>query len=279
MTTELESLPPIRDILHKYCINADKKLGQNFLFDLNLTDRIARSAGNLKDVHVLEIGPGPGALTRSLLRAGAIVTAIEMDKKCVHALNDYLAPAANSRLRIINGDALDARIYSHLPAKMLVVANLPYNISTTLLNMWLDRLELFSGFTLMFQKEVADRIASEPDCKDYGRLSVRVQWLCETRHELDIPPEAFFPPPKITSSVISITPRKVPLFAASATTLEKLCKATFGQRRKTLRVSLKQIINNPLEVLSAASIEDNRRPENLTIEEFCKLARAIDSAR
>lgn len=278
MIPNLSNLPSIRDILHKYGIDANKKLGQNFLLDPNITDRIARSAGDLKDVHVLEIGPGPGGLTRSLLSAGAIVTAIEMDKKCVDALNYSLVPAANGRLKIISGDALDIRTYANLPAKMMVIANLPYNISTALLTMWLDRLELFSGFTLMFQKEVADRIASEPNCKDYGRLSIKVQWLCETRHELDLPPTAFYPPPKVTSSVITITPRPQILFEANAVTLERLCKATFGQRRKTLRVSMKQISDNPVALLSAAGIDDNRRPEQLTIEEFCTLARIVDAA-
>jgi 16S rRNA (adenine1518-N6/adenine1519-N6)-dimethyltransferase len=277
MAKYLGLLPSIRDILHKYDITADKKFGQNFLFDINLTDKIARSAGNLQDVPVLEIGPGPGALTRSLLEAGALLTALEMDNKFVNALNNYLVPAANGRLMVINGDALDIRNYANLPKKIMVVANLPYNISTALLAMWLDRIELFSGFTLMFQKEVADRIMSEPNSKDYGRLSVKVQWLCETQHEFDIPPEAFFPPPKVTSSVITITPLAKRRGEANAATLERVCKAAFGQRRKTLRVSLKQISQNPQELLTKAGIDDNRRPENLSIEEFCAIARAIDS--
>jgi 16S rRNA (adenine1518-N6/adenine1519-N6)-dimethyltransferase len=275
---DIKSLPPIRDILHKYGINADKKLGQNFLFDLNITDRIARSAGIRPDMNVLEIGPGPGALTRSLLNAGAIVNAMEMDRKCISALSDYLVPAANGRLNIISGDALDMRNYSSLPANIMVVANLPYNISTALLAMWLDRIELFSEFTLMFQKEVADRIMSEPNSKDYGRLSVKVQWLCDVQHEFDLPPEAFSPAPKVTSSVIKITPRAQKRGEADAKTLERVCKAAFGQRRKTLRVSLKQISGNPQELLAKAGIDDNRRPENLTIEEFCALARAVDSS-
>jgi len=278
MVTDFGALPSIRDILHRYDIAADKKLGQNFLFDLNLTDKIARSAGNLKDVPVLEIGAGPGALTRSLLSAGAIVTAIEMDKKCVSALNYYLVPAANGRLKVINGDALDIRNYANLPEKIMVIANLPYNISTALLTMWLDRIELFSGFTLMFQKEVADRIMSEPNCKDYGRLSVKTQWMCDTRHEFDLPPEAFFPAPKVTSSVITITPLPNKRGEASPATLERVCKAAFGQRRKTLRVSLKQISQNPQALLARAGIDDNRRPENLAIEEFCAIAREVDIA-
>jgi 16S rRNA (adenine1518-N6/adenine1519-N6)-dimethyltransferase len=277
MANELGLLPSIRDILHKYDIAADKKLGQNFLFDLNLTDKIARSAGNINEANILEIGPGPGALTRSLLNAGAIVTAIEMDKKCINALNGYLAPAANRRLSIINGDALDIRNYSNLPEKIMVVANLPYNISTALLTMWLDRIELFSGFTLMFQKEVADRIMSQPNCKEYGRLSVKTQWQCDVRHEFDLPPEAFFPAPKVTSSVITITPRQFRRGQANAATLERVCKAAFGQRRKTLRVSLKQISTNPQNLLARAGIDDSRRPEDLSIEEFCAISREIEA--
>lgn len=273
----LTPLPPIRDILHKYDIKAEKKLGQNFLFDLNITDKIARSAGNLNGVNVLEIGPGPGALTRSLLNAGAIVTVIEMDRKCINALKGYLVPIANDRLQIIHGDALDIGVYSNLPEKIRVVANLPYNISTTLLGMWLDNIEKFSGFTLMFQREVASRIISGPNCKDYGRLSVKTQWLCEAWHEFDIPPTAFFPPPKVTSSVITIIPRPQKLFDAKQETLEKLCKATFGQRRKTLRASLKQICPDPINILRNAGIDDNRRPEQLSVGEFCALARALDN--
>lgn len=274
--TQLNTLPSIKEIIQKYNINADKKLGQNFLYDLNITDKIAKSAGNLQNVQVLEIGPGPGALTRSLLNAGAIVTAIEMDKKCVTALNYYLAPAAKGRLNIIHGDALDKRNYTNLPPKIMVIANLPYNISTALLNQWLDRLECFSGFTLMFQKEVADRIAAAPNCKDYGRLSVRVQFLCDTQHEFDLPPTAFFPPPKVTSSVITITPRPTLRWQADPQILEKLCKAAFGQRRKTLRVSMKQICDNPVAILAKAGINDNKRPEQLTIEELCNLANALN---
>lgn len=273
---DLSKLPPIRDILQKYGINADKKLGQNFLFDLNLTDRIARCTGSLQDVQVLEIGPGPGALTRSLLSAGAIVTAIEMDRKCVTALNEVLVPAAQGRLKIISGDALDKRMYQDITDGARVMANLPYNISTALLTMWMDMPEKFSGFTLMFQKEVADRIMSEPNCKDYGRLSVRTQWEYDVRHEFDIPPEAFHPAPKVTSSVITISRLAQRLGEANQATLERLCKATFGQRRKTLRVSLKQISDNPAALLEKAGIDDNRRPEQLTIQEFCTLARVID---
>lgn len=276
MSLDLSFLPTIREIIEKYGINADKKLGQNFLFDMNITDRIARSTGSLQDVQVLEIGPGPGALTRSLLSAGAIVTAIEMDKKCVNALHHTLIPASNGRLKIISGDALDSRIYENLPDNMQVIANLPYNISTALLTMWLDMPQKFSGFTLMFQKEVADRIMSEPNSKEYGRLSVRVQWENEIRHEFDLPPEAFHPAPKVTSSVITIGKLEQRRGEANQATLERICKAAFGQRRKTLRVSLKQISPNPSELLKAAGIDDSRRPEQLSVEEFCALARVFD---
>ncbi len=273
---DFSSLPPIRDIVHNYGINADKKLGQNFLFDLNITDRIARSTGSLQDVQVLEIGPGPGALTRSLLNAGAIVTAIEMDRKCVNALNNTILPLSKGRLKIISGDALDSRIYADIPDGMQVIANLPYNISTALLTMWLDMPEKFASYTLMFQKEVADRIMSEPNSKEYGRLSVRVQWENAIRHEFDLPPEAFNPPPKVTSSVITITKLDARRGEANQATLERICKAAFGQRRKTLRVSLKQISENPTLLLKTAGIDDNRRPEQLSVEEFCALARVVD---
>jgi 16S rRNA (adenine1518-N6/adenine1519-N6)-dimethyltransferase len=277
MLNSLNELPSISEVLRKYDIRADKKLGQNFLLDSNITDKIARSVGNLKDVHVLEIGPGPGGLTRSLLNAGAIVTAIEMDKKCYNALNHYLVPASNGRLTLINGDALDMRVYENLPPKIMIIANLPYNISTALLTMWLDKLEMFSGFTLMFQKEVADRIMSDPNSKDFGRLSVKVQWQCDVRHEFDLPPEAFSPPPKVTSSIITISPLDQRRGEANPQTLEKLCKAVFGQRRKTLRVSLKQISDTPTALLEKAGIDDNRRPEQLSVEEFCAISREIDA--
>jgi 16S rRNA (adenine1518-N6/adenine1519-N6)-dimethyltransferase len=199
-----------------------------------------------------------------------------MDKKCINALKHTVLPASNGRLKIINGDALDKSLYADLAENTRVIANLPYNISTALLTMWLDMPRAFSDFTLMFQKEVADRIMSQPNSKEYGRLSVRVQWENEIRHEFDLPPEAFHPSPKVTSSVITITKSSQTRGEANLATLEKICKAAFGQRRKTLRVSLKQITNNPTLLLKEANIDDNRRPEQLSVEEFCALARVFD---
>ncbi len=266
------TLPSIREVLAKYKIQADKRLGQNFLFDSNITDKIARSQGNLFDKCVIEIGPGPGLLTRSLLNAGAMVIAIEKDRNCYNALNEYLLPFANGRLKLIQGDAFDKEIYNHVPGKKTIIANLPYNISTALLNLWLDDIENFSSFCLMFQKEVADRIMAEPNCKDYGRLSVKVQLLCDINHEFDLLPDMFFPPPKVTSSVISIIPREKKLVDVNVQKLEKLCKAVFGQRRKTLRVSLKQITQNPSVILDKLGIDSNTRPEQLSVIQLCNLA-------
>jgi 16S rRNA (adenine1518-N6/adenine1519-N6)-dimethyltransferase len=273
----LHNLPPIKDILKSYNISADKRLGQNFLFDGNLTDRIARCSGSLEGKTVIEIGAGPGLLTRSILAAGAeFVTAIEKDQRCFEALNDYLVPQSNKRLTVINEDALKGEIYDKIEGKVKIIANLPYNISTELLFLWLEKIDKFESLTLMFQKEVAMRIMAKPKSKEYGKLSIKAQLLCEIEHEFDIPPSAFFPPPKVTSTVITLVPRKKPLAEVNWQTLDKICKATFGQRRKTLRSSLKQLCKNPSELLSSANIEENRRPEELSIEEFCALACQLD---
>ncbi len=273
----MQDLPPINEILKKYNINADKKLGQNFLFDGNLTDKIARSTGTLDGKTVIEIGPGPGLLTRSILAAGADkVIAIEKDERCINALNDYLVPKSNGRLSIVNADALKTDIYNSTNEKIKIIANLPYNISTELLFMWLDSIDKYESFTLMFQKEVAMRIMAKPKTKDYGRLSIKAQLLCDIDHEFDLPPSAFFPPPKITSSVITLVPRKKALGQVNFKTLDKICKATFGQRRKTLRSSLKQLTSEPANILKSASIDETKRPEELTIEQFCELANSFD---
>lgn len=274
---DMQYLMSVREVVKKYNINADKKLGQNFLFDQNITDKIARAAGDFKGKRILEIGPGPGCLTRSLLEKGADVTAIEMDTRCVNALTEVLLPVAAGRLHIISGDALDKRLYGNIADGTYVIANLPYNISTQLLTNWLDMKGKFSGYTLMFQKEVAARMMAKPSCKDYGRLSVKVQFSCDVEHEFDIPPEAFSPPPKVTSSVITIIPRAYAKYNADEKQLEKLCKAAFGQRRKTLRVSLRQIHDNPVELLKQAGIDDNKRPEQLDIEELCRIANILES--
>lgn len=266
----------LREVIKKYGIWPEKSLGQNFLFDFNLIDRVARSAGALEDVTVIEVGPGPGGLTRMLLGRGAKkVIAIEQDARCFGALAD-IALLAPDRLEVIQADALTVDETMLATGAIKIVANLPYNIATVLLFKWLENIRYFESLTLMFQKEVADRIAASPRCKAYGRVSVMAQWQCHVQHHFDISPEAFIPPPKVTSSVISLIPRAKPLAEANKETLEKVCKATFNQRRKTLRSSLKQISKTPEALLEHAGIIHTRRPEELTVEEFCALSRAYD---
>jgi len=269
-------LPPLRDVIARYGIAAQKRLGQNFLFDLNLTGRIARSAGRLDHATVIEIGPGPGGLTRSLLASGARrVVAIERDRRCLAALGE-LATAYPGRLDLIAGDALEldpARL-SEQPRK--IVANLPYNIATLLLLGWLERAHEYESLTLMFQREVADRLTASPRSKSYGRLSVLVQWVAEVRILFDVPARAFVPPPMVTSSVVAIRPRAEPLAPAHRPTLERITAAAFGQRRKMLRASLKPL-GLPVEPwLERAGVSPTARAEELTIAEFCALARALE---
>lgn len=272
-------LPTIREVINEYGICADKRFGQNFIFDLNLTDKIARSAGKVSGVNVIEIGPGPGALTRSLLRAGAKVTAIEIDHKCYNALQSYLMPHSMGNLKLIQEDALDIKIYQkiyeELGGKYKIVANLPYNISTALLNLWLDNLEFFSGFTLMFQKEVAERLASAPHSKSYGRLSVKTQYLCEVEPQFTIPATAFFPPPKVTSMVVNLKPRDKLEPVTDMTCLYNLLQVVFGQRRKTLKSSMRKICDDPEKLLTLAAIDVNTRPEDLSVQQFCLLSNLL----
>lgn len=252
---------------------AKKSLGQNFLLDLNLTAKIARAGGPFKGINVIEVGPGPGGLTRGLLGTDAIaVHAIERDDRCVAALQS-LVEAAGGRLILHADDALEADYEALCPAPRAIVANLPYNIATTLLIGWLKQLHLFESFTLMFQKEVADRLAAETRTKDYGRLSVLVQWLCTVERKLDLPPSAFTPPPKVTSTVVHITPKKR-RDDIDIALMEKLTAAAFGQRRKMLRQSLKTLGVNAEDLLKKADIEGTRRAEELSVDEFLRLAAA-----
>jgi 16S rRNA (adenine1518-N6/adenine1519-N6)-dimethyltransferase len=273
-------LPPLRDVVRRHGIAARRGLGQNFLFDLNLTQRIARQAGALDAVDVLEIGPGPGGLTRALLAGGARrVVAVERDKRCVAALQELVA-AYPGRLTVIEADALevDERDLVHPPAKL--IANLPYNIATALLLKWLTRdARAFASYTVLLQKEVAERIVAPPGTKAYGRLSVIVQWLCEARALFDIAPSAFTPPPKVTSTVIQLTPRAAPLAPADQATLEAVTAAAFGQRRKMLRQSLKALDPGAEAMLAGLGIDPRRRGETLSIAEFCALARAFRARR
>ena len=252
---------------------ARKSLGQHFLLDANLTARIARAAGDLEHSDVIEVGPGPGGLTRALLARGAKhVFAIERDARCVAALHD-LATAFPGRLEVIEGDALKVDATSLGARPRRIVANLPYNIATVLLIGWLKDAPAFDGMTLMFQTEVAERITAKPGTKAYGRLSVMAQWLCQARIEFNIDRRAFTPPPKVASSVVTLTPRPAPLAPATWTELEAVTAAAFNQRRKMLRSSLRAFGFD----FASLGIASDARAEELSVEQFCALARASAS--
>ena len=269
--SEPPELPPLRDVIKRFGLGARHFLGQHYLLDLNLCARIARAAGDLKDVTVIEIGPGPGGLTRALLDAGARqVVAIERDHRCIAALEE-LADAYPERLRVVEADALEIDTETLAPPRRRIVANLPYNVATPLLLGWLRQIGSFEGLTLMFQKEVALRLAAKPGNKSYGRLSVITQWLAEVRHEFNISKEAFTPPPKVASSVVSLIPRPAPLAPADWETLEKVTARAFGQRRKMLRASLKSLNLD----FGALGIEPTARAEELSVEQFCAIAEAV----
>jgi 16S rRNA (adenine1518-N6/adenine1519-N6)-dimethyltransferase len=272
------SLPPLREVVARHGIAARKSLGQNFLFDLNLTGRIARAAGPLDTGTTIEIGPGPGGLTRALLAAGVRrVVAIERDPRCLAALAE-LAAHYPGRLDIVDGDALklDPAVLTEPPRR--IVANLPYNIATVLLLRWLARIGEYESLTLMFQREVAERLVATPRGPAYGRLSVLVQWLCEARILFDIPGQAFTPAPKVTSSVVRLVPRGQPLAAADKAVLERVTAAAFGQRRKMLRSSLKSLDVPVEQLLAATGIDGTARAEELSVAEFCALARATEKS-
>lgn len=257
---------------------AKRSLGQNFLLDLNITAKIARAAGNLDNINVIEVGPGPGGLTRALLDTDAkSIHAIERDDRCVAALQDAVA-AAQGRLVLHADDALKADYEALCPAPRAIVANLPYNIATPLLIGWLKTLPLFRSFTLMFQKEVADRLVAAPRSKEYGRLSVITQWLCEVERKFDLPPQAFTPPPKVTSSVVHITP-KPRTDDLDIALMERVTAAAFGQRRKMLRQSLKSLGLDTEKLLAAAGIEGTKRAEEIDTGGFVRLARAVRDLR
>jgi 16S rRNA (adenine1518-N6/adenine1519-N6)-dimethyltransferase len=274
----LDSLPPLRDVIATHDLRAEKKLGQNFLLDRNITDKIARAAGPLQGKHIIEIGPGPGGLTRSLLLAGANhVTAIEFDSRAIAALGD-LVDASEGRLTLLHGDALKIDTLDLVDGPTMIVANLPYNIATPLLTRWLqdirDRPGCYEMMVLMFQKEVADRIAATPRSKTFGRLSVISQWLCQTNTLFDLPPGAFSPPPKVTSSVVRFIPKKPDPDAPSFHAVEAVTATAFGQRRKMLRACFK---SNP-GLLAEVGIDPTKRAEELDIADFIRLAKRSEAA-
>ncbi|MDR3498556.1 MAG: 16S rRNA (adenine(1518)-N(6)/adenine(1519)-N(6))-dimethyltransferase RsmA [Parvibaculum sp.] len=275
-----DNLPPLREVIARHGLGALKGLGQNFLLDLNLTGRIARAAGSLADHEVIEVGPGPGGLTRALLAEGAKrVVAIERDKRCLPALEE-IAAAYPGRLTIVEGDALETDMAALVKGPARVVANLPYNIATPLLVGWLQTEPWpgwFDSLTLMFQKEVAERIVAAPGGKAYGRLGVLAQWRTRPRMLFDIDRRAFTPPPSITSTVVELIPRAEPLAPADPRAMEVVVAAAFGQRRKMLRSSLRSLTGDAAALLDAAGIDGTRRAEELSVEEFCALARAYKS--
>jgi 16S rRNA (adenine1518-N6/adenine1519-N6)-dimethyltransferase len=271
------SLPPLREVIAAAGLDARKSLGQHFLLDLNLTARIAREAGDLAGRHVIEIGPGPGGLTRALLAtAAADVTAIELDPRAIAALGP-LADAHPGRLRLVAGDALGLDLAALVPAPRAIVANLPYNVGTPLLVRWLGQAEAFESMTLMFQQEVAERITAAPGTEAYGRLAVLAGFVAEARIVMRIPPAAFTPPPKVWSAVVRIVPYADQPTPALFRALERVTAAAFGQRRKMLRSALRPL-GNAEGLLAAAGIEPTRRAETLSGAEFAALARRLASA-
>lgn len=271
----MSPLDPLRDVIARHDLRARKSLGQNFLLDLNLTAKIARAAGVLDNVTVVEIGPGPGGLTRALLDQGAKqVIAIERDQRCLAALAE-IAEAYPGKLAVMEGDALKIDYASLVDTPVKIIANLPYNIATALTVGWLTTEPWppwYHSMTLMFQREVADRLAASPRSKAYGRLSVLAQWRCDVTKQFDIDARAFTPPPKVTSSLVHFVPKSSPLPAGALGVLSKITQAAFGQRRKMLRSSLKTISADPLSLLQAADIADTARAEELDIADFCRLA-------
>lgn len=266
----------MRDVIAFAQLDAKKSLGQNFLLDLNITAKIVRAAGNLDGVHVIEVGPGPGGLTRPLIEsASASVTAIERDDRAVAALQP-LVVAAHGKLVLIPDDALKADYLALAPAPRAIVANLPYNIATPLLLGWLEHIGAFHSLTLMFQKEVAERLIAAPATSAYGRLSVITQWLATAEKCFDLPPSAFTPPPKVTSSVVHLRPRERS-DAVALKTMERVTAAAFGQRRKMLRQSLKALGVAVEPLLAQAGIPGTARAEDIDVAGFVRLAQALDA--
>lgn len=274
----IDGLPPLREVIRAHDLVAKKQLGQNFLLDLNLTAKIARLAGDLSACDVLEVGPGPGGLTRGLLAEGARrVLAVEKDARCLPALAEIQA-ACPGRLDVINGDALEVDVLSHLTPPIRIVANLPYNVGTELLIRWLTPKHwppFWDSLTLMFQKEVAERIVARPKTDHYGRLALLAQWRADPRIVLHLPPEAFTPAPKVHSAVVHITRLPGPRYPADEAVLSRITAMAFNQRRKMLRSSLKAMGPDIEDRLLAAGIPPTARAEEISLEGFCALAREV----
>lgn len=275
---EPPALPPLREVIAKHDLAPLKRYGQHFLTDPRLIARIAAAAGDLTQGTVYEIGPGPGGLTRALLEAGAKrLVAVEYDPRVLPAMAEIQA-AYPGRLEVVQADALEVNLPALGEAPRKIVANLPYNISTVLLTRWLAQAEAFDGLTLMFQKEVAERLAAPPRTKQYGRLSVLTQTFCHIRKAFDLAPGAFHPPPKVASSVVVLTSKREPL-ACRLATLEACTAAGFGQRRKTLRSSLKSWAKEPEALLESVGLKASARAEELTPADFVRLAAAFEAAQ
>lgn len=277
--TTIDDLPPLREVIAQHSLSARKSLGQNFLLDLNLTAKIARQAGDLSGCDILEVGPGPGGLTRGLLASGARrVVAVEKDRRCLPAL-EQIASAYPGRLDVVEGDALDIDWAAHLTPPVRIVANLPYNVGTELLVRWLtpdDWPPLWQSLTLMFQREVAERIVAKPGSKTYGRLAILSQWRAEARIAMELPARAFTPPPKVNSAVVHLDALAAPRYPAPAMGLSRVVAAAFNQRRKMLRSSLKSYGPQIEDHLRAAGISPTARAETVELEQFCALARSLD---
>ncbi|MDP2495151.1 16S rRNA (adenine(1518)-N(6)/adenine(1519)-N(6))-dimethyltransferase RsmA [Shimia thalassica] len=277
----IDNLPPLRDVIAEHGLSARKSLGQNFLLDLNLTAKIARQAGDLRECDVLEIGPGPGGLTRGLLSEGARkVLAIEKDTRCMPVL-EQISAAYPGQLEVINGDALEINPLAHLTPPIRIAANLPYNVGTELLVRWLTPKEwppFWQSLTLMFQREVAERIVAQPGSKAYGRLAILAQWRADAKVVMHLPPGAFTPPPKVSSAVVHLTALPEPKFEADASTLSHVVAKAFNQRRKMLRAALKGTAPDLEDRLLAAGIQPTERAEQVSLEQFCALAREIKKA-
>lgn len=274
----MEKLPPLKDVISRHQLRAKKSLGQNFLLDLNLTSKIARYAGNLDQFDILEIGPGPGGLTRSLLHEGARkVVAIEKDNRCIEALEEIQATFPG-RLKLLQGDALSTNASEHLADPVRIIANLPYNIGTELLVRWLTSKtwpSFWQSMTLMFQKEVANRIVASPGSKAYGRLSVMSQWRCDTKIAFNVPATAFTPPPKVESTLVHFEALKEPKFPAEVEVLEFVVSKAFNQRRKMLRGALKGYFQNVEEGLLSIGVLPTKRAEDITVQEYCAMSQIL----